>query len=203
MFVEELEVVNACLATLGEAPLNTLEDDHSYKAAAQAKLKTANLDVQKQGYWFNTEYLTLLPDAVSKYVYLPLDVIEARPMQYRGLSIAQRGRRLYNTMSNTYEFDDSVCVQVVRGLDFADLPYHAAAAVRDEAVLHFQHEFDGDATRYRELFNVRMQSRSQLNAEDVRQRRPNLLNSNTMRRLLADMEYPLSAGLLPSQLRTS
>lgn len=185
MFVEELDVVNACLATMGEAPLNTLEDDHSYKAAAQARLRRTALDVQKKSYWFNTEFLELVPEAVSKYLYIPQDVIEVRAPQYRGLSVAQRGKRLYNTGANSYQFEQSLCVQVVRALSFADLPYHAAAAVRDRAVLLFQQDYDGDGARYRELQSQAMLSMAELNAEEVRQRKPNLLQSNrTLRRIM-------------------
>lgn len=185
MFVTELEVINACLATLGEAPLNTMEDDHSFKAAAQDKLNTTNLEVQKLGFWFNTEHLDLIPDATDgNFIYVPQDVLEVRPLVGTGAMYAQRGRRLFNVGENSYAFTNAVCVRVVRLLPFEDLPYHAAAAVRDEATLRFQHVYDGDAVRYRELTQMAMLSRAQLMAEEVRQRKPNLLNRPTMRAVM-------------------
>lgn len=187
MFVETLDVVNACLGTLGEAPLNTLETDHSFKAAALDKLNTANLDVQKKGWWFNTENIELKPDAVTKFIAVPQDVIKLSA-DVEGLTYTTRGKRLFDVQNGTYEFTKSVCIQVVRVLPFADLPYHASSAIRDEAVLKFQQVYDGDATRYRELQGAAIVTRGELNAEEVRQRKANPLRGALLR-AFAPMQF--------------
>lgn len=202
MFVDKLAVVNACLGTLGETPLNTLEDDHSYKAASLNYLLTASQEIQGLGLWFNSERLCLDPDGVSKFIYIPNDVIEIRSMHYRGLSFAQRGRRLYNTAHNTYEFSDSVYVHVIRLLEYEDLPFKAAAAIRDIAVMRFQEQYDGDTVRFRELQAQATRTFSEMKAEDTRQRKPNLLARTSVQRILsASQTTGLIWAEVPSQLR--
>jgi hypothetical protein len=177
--VDELSVVNACLATMGESGLLSLEEDHSMKEDARALLVRVNADLQKDPFWFNSETLRLLPDATSKFIYIPQDVI--RVMYYYSRDeIVQRGRRLYNKKCNTYEFTGEVCIDVVRLLPYEDLPYHAAAAVRDETVMRFQHSFDGDQARYRQLGEIATLSRAQLVCENIRQRRSAPLNRALM-----------------------
>ena len=178
--IDKLSVVNDCLATRGESGLVTLEDDHSLKDDALRILNTVSNDVQKKPRWFNCEFIELLPDAVSKYVYIPNDVIRVLSYNSRD-EIVQRGRRLYNKVRNTYEFDGSLCVEVVRVLPFEDLPYHASSAIRDQVVMRFQHAYDGDQQRYRQLTEIAGMSWAELEAEDMRQRKPNLLNRSMQR----------------------
>ena len=175
MFLDELEVVNSCLATMGETPLSTLEDDHSYKAAALGYLTHTNRIEQKRGWWFNSEYVELVPDADSKYIYTPLDALAVKTIQRCSPRFAQRGKRLYNVEKNNYEWDHNVWVDVVRLLPFADLPFHAADVVGYGTVMRFHREFDGDSTRYQQLAADYARSRAELTAENVRNVRPNLL----------------------------
>lgn len=197
MFVDELEVVNGCLATIGQSPLASLEDEHAYKHSALTRLASVSKDLQSIGWWFNDEHIWLLPDATSKYVYIPVDAIEIKSIEYCGLSIAQRGRRLYNTAHNTYEFGERVRMHLTRLLPFDDLPYKAAAAVRDAAILRFQSDIDGDVQRRQELALAARESLAQLSAEDVRQRKPNLLRRQSVDRLVRSYT---SGGILFGQV---
>lgn len=176
MFITKLDVVNACLATMGETPLNTLLDDHSYKAAALSTLAQVNNIEQKRGWWFNSEYITLTPDAISSYIYIPNDAIAIKTIdRWYTLPFAQRGKRLYNVSKNVYEWDTPLCVDLVRLLPFDDLPFHAADVVQYGTVMRFQREFDGDNTRYSQLAQDYARARAELSAENTRNRRPNLL----------------------------
>lgn len=176
MFVSKLDVVNACLATMGESPLNTLEDDHSYKAAALNYLTQVNRIEQKRGWWFNSEYVELTPDVNSSYIYVPQDALAVKTIDrwYTPLYV-QRGSRLYNVAENNYEWPNKFWVDIVRLLAFEELPFHAADVVQFGTVMRFQREFDGDTTRYNQLTQDYSRARAELVAEDVRNRRPNLL----------------------------
>lgn len=175
MFITQLDVVNACLATMGETPLNTLEDDHSYKAAALSYLTQTNRIEQKRGWWFNSEYVELVPD-VSKFIYIPLDAIAVKTVdRWYTPPYAQRGKRLYNIEKNNYEWEQNLVVDIVRLLSFDDLPFHAADVVGYGTVMRFQREFDGDTTRYNQLTQDYARARAELSAENTRNKRPNLL----------------------------
>lgn len=180
MFVTELDVVNECLATMGEAPLNSLEDDHTYKTAALAKLAESNKLEQKRGWWFNSEYVELVPDAVSGYIYVPLDALAVKTVdRWYVPRFAQRGSRLYNVTANSYVWDRNVVVDLVRLLSFSDLPFHAADAVGYGTVMRFQRSFDGDGARYNQLSQDYGRARAELVAENTRNRRPNLLATSS------------------------
>ena len=184
MAVEVLDIVNACLATMGESPLNTLEEDHSYKAAAEDKLRRSHEDLSSRSLWFNTEWVRVVPQADSKYIYIPQDVVGVDALSQCGMfRVAQRGRRLYDTGRNRYEFDKDIVIKIKRHLDFDLLPYEAQKFVRDDSVLAFQSDFDGDRIKYERLQGYREQSRRDLNAEDVRQMRFNLLRRHSVRTL--------------------
>lgn len=174
MFITELEVVNSCLATMGETPLNTLEEDHSYKAAALSKLSETNRIEQKRGWWFNSEYIELVPD-VSGFIYVPMDALAIKTIERVSPKYAQRGRRLFNVVNNNYIWTHNVWIDLVRLIPFLDLPFHAADAVSYGAVLRFQREFDGDGTRSQQIAQDYSRARTELSAENVRNVRPNLL----------------------------
>ena len=180
MALETLDVVNDCLATMGESPLNSLEDDHVYKAAAQNFLNDSNKTLQQRGWWFNEEYVTLTPDATSNYIYVPQDALKVQTLDIYAPPAAQRGKRLYHSGKNTYEWDGPVDVKLTRLLTFEDLPYPAADAVRYATVLRFQREYDADSFRYQQIGVDYQRAHAELVAEDVRNKRPNLLNNPSM-----------------------
>lgn len=176
MFVSQLDVVNACLATLGESPLNTLEDDHSFKAAALRYLSEVTRIEQAPGFWFNSEYKLLVPDAASKFIYIPQDALSVKPIKKVSPVFSQRGKRLYDPGSNSYEWSNPVWVDVVTYVDFDDLPFQAADLVQYGTVMRFQREYDGDNARYQQLGQDYSRARAEMRVEDVRNKRPNLLN---------------------------
>ncbi len=185
MLISQLDVVNGCLATMGEAPLNSLDDDHSYKAAALAYLQEMSLTEQGPGFWFNAEEIILVPDANSKFIYVPQDAIALRPDRKLTHPFAQRGRRLYDTGKNTYEWDNGVFVTVVRALDFEDLPFHAANLVRYSAILRFQSEYDGDNARFQQIGGQFARAKAELTAENTRNYKPNLLARRSAQSIMA------------------
>ena len=182
--IDKLDIVNACLATMGETPLNTLEEDHSYLAAAVAKIDRAHSDVSAKSFWFNTEWVKAVPQADSKYIYIPQDVVRVDARTRCGMfRITQRGRRLYDVGRNRYEFDGPVIIKISRHLDYDTLPYVVQQFIRDDAVLSFQSDFDGDRIKYERLIGYRMQSLTELKAEDIRQKKINLLARASVRQL--------------------
>lgn len=177
-YTTELEVVNACIATLGEQPLNSLTDEHVFKQSALNYLKGANLAIQKRALWFNTEVITLTPDATAQYIYVPQDTIQVQRIpgvtQY---AFAHRGRRLYNTQANTFQWPGKITVQLTRLLPFDDCPYFAQDCIALTAVLRFQREFDGDGARYNQLNADRGRADVELMAQHIREVGPNLLQT--------------------------
>lgn len=162
----ELDVVNACLATIGETPLVELEDDHDMVAAARQTMRQSTVAVMHRPWWFNTDLVTL-PVANDHFIYVPRDAVA---VNVRGRSdLTQRGRRLYNRFESTYEMNGPVHAIVTRDLPFEDLPSPAQLYLLNHTVLSFQTDFDGDNSKYQKLSQNLAQSFVSLNTEHIRQ----------------------------------
>lgn len=187
MSITKLDIVNACLKSMGETKLNTLEEDHTYKDDALDLIERVRLDMLSRSLWFNTEGLELTPQADTKFILLPGDALKVDAYSSCGrYLVTQRGNRLYDVGKNKYEFDGRVTVRVARNLDFENLPYEAMAFVRDDSVLRFQSDFDGDNTKYQKIERHRNDSYIALNSEHIRQLKANPLFSRMSIRVLHD-----------------
>jgi len=176
MRLTELDVVNQCLASMGETPVNAVDADHPYMAAALATLNTASTQEQARGWWFNTDLVALRPDAVTHFIYVPDDAIGVNPND-TGSAYVLRGRRLYDRYQSTYEFAAPAQVELVRELGLLELPMLAGHLVAARCVLDFQSAFDGDADKYNKLATVYQQVFTTLRAEHIRQSKANMFNN--------------------------
>jgi hypothetical protein len=174
-----LTVINDMLGTMGEAPLNAIDDDHPYRAACVSILQRVNREFQAAGWWFNRETLTLQPGGLDSYIYLPGDTINVRTAN---AAYVQRYNRLYNTDAegaNPYVFDEEQVVEVLRLVPFEHTPELFAAHVAAEATLRFQKRYDGDSQKTRDLQREAMAARIAARAEETSQVKANLIESNT------------------------
>lgn len=170
-----LTVVNNCLGTMGEAPLNAIDDPHPYRAACVSILNTVNREFQARGWWFNREKLTLAVGALDSSIYLPGDTINVRT---EDRNIVQRYRRLYNLDGGTYVFTTAQDVELIRLVPFEEAPELFAAYAAAETVLRFQKRYDGDSQKTRELGREQQEARIAAVAEETRQTKANLIESN-------------------------
>ena len=185
----ELDVINDALSTMGEAPLNDADEVHPLVAQIKRFMVEESKQLQQRGWWFNTEFVTLRPDALSGFIYVPQDTITANPVtrptgSYKKHYI-QRGRRLYNTDDNTYIFSDDVEVKLTRYIPFEDLPVYAQKAVSVLTSRRFQQAYDADGRRDQQLLVDSQVALQYLEQEDIRIRKPNLLNKSTTARSLS------------------
>lgn len=179
--MQTLDVINKCLATMGETALNSLSDPHSFKGDAIAALDRARKKLLAAGWHFNTEYLKLSPSVVDSNVYLPGDYLAARATDEWKMpdpAITVRGRRLYKLDGGSYVFTSPVYVTLIRDVPFEDLSEVVASYVASDAIVQFQQDFDGDSTKNRSLQTERDIARTIAKAEDIRSRRVNMLDNS-------------------------
>ena len=183
-----LDVVNDCLATMGEAPLNTLLEPHEFKGSAQKALARANRRVQATGWWFNLEAATLAPAPVTGHITLPGDCLKwqsgvrSSDQLVRGQPkpwLIERGLRLYDTRARSFVITEEVTGELVREVLFEDLPAVVNEYVAAEAVLKFQSNFDADNSKRQELTQAWSLTRIAANAENIRQLGINMINNNS------------------------
>lgn len=172
--ITELDVVNACLQSVGEAPLNSIEEYHPYIASARTQLEFSLQTVQAKKYWFGYERAILQAEVGTGYVYVPGDAIDVQAHNTAN-QLVQRGSRLYDVVEGTFDIGEPVTVTLVRYLPLADLPVMAQHLVLATTVLDFQSNSDGDPQTAREWAQRRQLYEIMLNAEHIRQVKANFL----------------------------
>lgn len=171
----ELDVVNSCLATLGELPLVELTDEHPMVAAARTNLVEATVTEMHRQWWFNTDFVKLAATAEG-FVYAPEDAVAVKIEGSPELIL--RGRRLYNRYTSTYDMPGAVLAAIViRNIPYADLPSPAQILVKDSCVLQFQINYDADNVKTQQLQAKYQNSYRLLNAEHARQIQANGLET--------------------------
>lgn len=170
-----LDVVNECLGTMGEVPLNTLAEPHAFKGAILQLLTKYDKTCQATGWWYNRENLTLKLSALDNKIYLPGDTISVRPCNPR---VVQRGRVLYDTENATPVFTEDQDVVLIRRVPFDELPESVANYIGAKTVLRFQAVYDGDSQKTRELEGQLRLAYIELRADETRNTKANLIEAN-------------------------
>ncbi|APU00377.1 hypothetical protein fHeYen301_44 [Yersinia phage fHe-Yen3-01] len=165
--ITELNVVNSCLATIGEMPLVELQDEHPMVAAARQNFEEARVAEVAVQWWFNTDRVTLQPANGEGFIYVPRDAVAVTPLDRQDLGM--RGRRLYNHQESTYVIGAPVRCVVVRDIPFDDLPAPAQLLVKHACVLQFQMNYDADEAKSAKLEALYAKAYRTLNAEHIRQ----------------------------------
>lgn len=137
----ELEAINAILASVGEAPVDSIDDSFTDAQLARNLLTQESRRLQTKGWHFNTELeVSLTPDN-SGVLWLPantLSVVQA------DTNIVQRGRKLYDRSRQSYEFTTGITANLIVALQFEELPEAARAFVTIRAGRRFQDRLGGD-----------------------------------------------------------
>lgn len=144
----ELEAVNALLATISEAPVNTLTGELPVDAAmAKALLHEKSREVQAKGWSFNLDIGLTLPPAQDGTVPLPSNALSVDVQD--ALNITPRAGRLYDRTKQTFVLSRPVVVDIVFFLPFNDLPEYARQYVKISAGRVFQDRTLGDESLHR------------------------------------------------------
>lgn len=175
----ELSVVNDCLAVMGEAPVNAINEDHAFLAGALGVLNRVSSVIQARSWWYNMENLTVTANPDDGRLYLPNDVTTVLPSHSQS-NLAKRGRVLYDLVRGTdvFEAGYSCTLLATRQLHIEDVPASVADYIAAQTVLEFQSLYDGDQTKTRNLQEVAASMRVIATSEHMRQRRVNFIDTN-------------------------
>lgn len=192
-FITELDVINDMLASLGEAPLNSVEEDHPMVASGVRQLRVVSYREQAKGWWFNKEKSTLQPDSTTGEIFVPGDAISVDPSD-PFTHLVQRGRRLYDPRVTSFKFTANVPIDMIRFVEFGDLPPTAAVYIGTSAVLKFQGSYDADSTKMKLLIADRQEALMALNAEHIRASDVNLFNRRSTAERTANLGMTARLG---------
>ena len=122
----ELSAVNSILGAIGQSPVTTLNYENPEIGFIYNILTEVNKDVQNEGWVFNVEYnVEKAPEATTKYITIPSNVLRYDlhgDSIDRSKNLVRRNGRLWDTINQTYEFDNSVYLDITWLWTFEDLP---------------------------------------------------------------------------------
>ena len=147
----ELDAVNILLGTIGESPINSLDAATGVVDAvtARAILSEVSVQVQEEGWHFNTEYeFVLTPALGTKEIYIASNTIEVDASTYdrNDIDVAIRGNRLYARKNKTYQFEQDIKADLTILLEFHELPQAARHYITIRAARVFQQRVIGSET---------------------------------------------------------
>ena len=126
---QELPAVNEILASVGQAPVTTLDQTNPDVAIAYDTLINVSREVQAEGWTFNTEeFYELVPDTNGEIVIanniLQIDLHNEKDSQYESI---RRNGKLYEKINHTYDWTtltnwEKVACDIVWLFDWVDLP---------------------------------------------------------------------------------
>ena len=156
----ELEAINTMLSTIGESPVNAVEDTGNVDVViARQILQSVSREVQARGWHFNTEKnYTITPDSAG-YLVLPNAVLKVDTVfPDSSKDVVVRGSRLYDREKHTYVFTDAVKVDMTILLTFDELPEVARNYATIRASRIFQERVVGSDTLH--AFNSQDEARA-------------------------------------------
>lgn len=145
-----LEILNHVLGVAGISPVTSDESQHPMALSAMVQINRVDKELQKRGWWFNTEFSLELNPNESGEIIVPSGTLFLWPID-RNRHLVRRGSRLYDPQNHTYTLNDPVSVDLILQLPIEDLPEAAAMYVQHQAALDFYVNEDGDEIKAKKL----------------------------------------------------
>ena len=124
----ELSAVNAILGAIGQSPVTSIVKDNPEVGVIYNLLRDSNIDVQAEGWHFNTEkHVTYTPDATTGKIVIGNDILKmdvTEGWRKRVYDVVKRGGYLYDKYDHTDDWSDhtEINLDVIRAYSFEDLP---------------------------------------------------------------------------------
>ena len=170
---QELPAVNEILASVGQAPVTTLDQTNPDVAIAYDTLLNVSREVQAEGWIFNKEeYYELTPDVNGEIVIanniLQIDLHDEKDNQYESV---RRDGKLYDKVNHTYDWStwDKVACDIVWFFDWVDLPRPIQDYIVARAAAIVSSRIVGDPQQYQMLQQKEIQARSHAMEYETRQ----------------------------------
>ena len=165
---QELPAVNEILASVGQAPVTTLDQTNPDVAIAYDTLLNVSREVQAEGWIFNTEeFYELTPDTNGEIVIpnnvLQIDLHAEKDDQYEAI---RRNGKLYEKINHTYDWTTltswaTVACDIVWFFDWVDLPRPIQDYIVARAASIVSSRIVGDPQQYQILQQKEVYNRAQ------------------------------------------
>lgn len=174
--ITELEVVNSVLSTVGDNPVQSLDDGYQPVFIIKSMLNNLSRDMQTKKYWFNTEYdVVLTPNTLTDKIILPFNILHFEPVDTEYVA---RGLTVYDRVGRTSTITDDITADICLMLEFEELPQVARKYIQALCKQQYNDEYLGEesikATLAKEVDMAKIElDRAHMENEDI-----NILNSS-------------------------
>jgi len=143
--ISKLEAVISMLSSIGEAPINQLNEATVDSAIAVATLDEVSRNVQSIGWHFNTDSDFPLAKNADGTVTISSDIVrvDIDSALYPSVDVVQRNGLLYDRKNHTNVFTIELKAEIIRLLDWDDLPQPFRAYVTAKAARILQQRMVG------------------------------------------------------------
>jgi len=153
----ELQAINQILASVGQAPVTTLERTNPDVAISYDTLTEVSREVQSEGWTFNREYSYPFTPNENGEIYYPPNVLQLDisndPQYYTGTQYdtVRRNGKLYDRRAHSYVFDKTIYCDVKWLFDWEDLPIPIQDYIVCKAATIVSSRLVGDSAQYQVL----------------------------------------------------
>jgi len=120
----ELSAVNSILGAIGQSPISTLTFENPEVSFIYNLLRDSNVDVQNEGWHFNTEYHVPFTPVNNEIVIadniLKIDVSD--DWSSREYDVINKNGKLYDKLDHTYTWTEKIDLDVVYLFEFTKIP---------------------------------------------------------------------------------
>ena len=151
----KLEAVNTMLTSIGEQPIQNMNDLAGLSDASIAEqiLDNVSRAIQSRGWIFNTDLDVDMPVDQDGQITLSPDILRVDTtsrVRDGDTDIVERGRKLYDRQKQTFIFTTKVKVNQIKLLIFSDLPEPARRyiSIRASRIFHDRVVGSGELHRF-------------------------------------------------------
>ena len=154
---QELPAINQILASVGQAPVTTLDQTNPDVAIAYDALLQVSREVQAEGWTFNKEYHYEFTPDTNDEILIPNNVLQIKlsengaNMDYDGI---RRNGKLYDRMNHTYKWKDQanpIECDIIWKFDWVDIPSPIQDFIVARASVMVSSRIVGDPAQYQML----------------------------------------------------
>lgn len=180
----ELEAVNEILASIGESPVNTIENPTNVDVINCLRiLRNVNRRVQSKGWTFNKiDSYTLNPDTTThkiRWLSNLLYVVGTDNKKY-----TKKGDYLFDWEEQTDIFNNSIDCTIIFLVDFEDMPDPMRSYITAKTATTFQTRYLGDSSLGEELLRDEQEAWAALMEYELDSNNFNMLNVTGVQTIL-------------------
>ena len=179
-----LDAINEMLASIGEAPVDTLEEVENVDVMNCKRILDSVLqEIQEEQWSFNYHpQYTLTPDTQTGYIYWSPTFLRLKGTD--GKVYQERSGVLFSLTDNTSTFTSPITVSVVILVPFEDCPTAFKRYVTARASRLFSSRYLGDGQVTQELYEEEQRARARFYSYEIDMTHPSMANNSEIQQLM-------------------